>query len=148
MNSIDLEFADGTYTFALPLPRIDELQRKTGIGIGGLFARVLKGCTRVRGDVVLSPGSAEFYALDLIETIRQGLIGGGKGLANGAEIKVTPGLADRLIQNYVLDRPLSDSWSMAASILGAVIVGYDPPKKDEPADEPATQTETAGSTTA
>lgn len=136
-NRIDIDFADGVYTFALPLVRIDELQRKTGVGIGALFARVLRGCTQIGDEIVMAPGQAEFYAIDLVETIRQGLIGGGTATVDGAEIKVTPGLAERLIQNYVLDRPLSDSWSMAASILGAVIVGYSPPKKDEPAVERA-----------
>lgn len=129
-NHIDLDFADGLYTFALPAPRLAELQTKTGIGIGGLFARVLKGCARIGNEVVLVPDQAEFYAVDLIETIRQGLIGGGKGIVSGEEVKVTPALADRLIQNYVADRPLSDSWSLSASILGACVVGYDPPKKD------------------
>ncbi len=136
-NTVDLDFADGRYTFALPLARIDELQRKTGVGIGALFARVLKGCHQVGAEIVIAPGHGEFYALDLIETIRQGLIGGNHGVVNGAEVKVTPTLVNSLIQNYVLEHPLSDSWSLAASILGAVIVGYDPPKKDEPATERA-----------
>jgi hypothetical protein len=139
-NTIELEFADGVYTFALPLPRIDELQRKTGIGIGALFSRVLKGCARIGDEIVLAPGTAEFYAEDLVETVKQGLIGGGKGIVNGEEIRVTPVIANRLIDNYVLINPLSDCWSVAASILGAVIVGYDPPKKDEPAKERAKET--------
>lgn len=132
-NTIELEFGDGQYIFALPLVQINELQRKTGIGIGGLFARVLKGCLRNGNDIVLAPGQAEFYALDIIETVRHGLLGGGKGLVNGEEVEVTPMLANSLVDTYVLGRPLSDSWSMAASILGACIVGYDPPKKAEPA---------------
>lgn len=152
-NTIDLEFADGEYTFALPLERIDELQIKCGIGIGGLYARVIKGFVRdpVTGQVMTAPGAAEFYALDLIETLRQGLIGGGKGIVNGAEVKVTPQVANQLLRNYVLDRPLNESWSMAAAILGACIIGYDPPKKDEPPVEGATgetTTERDASTTA
>jgi hypothetical protein len=145
-NTIELEFADGSYTFALPLPQINELQRKCGIGIGGLFGRVLKGCHQVGDDVILAPGQAEFYALDIIETVRHALIGGGKGTVNGEEVKVTPMLANRLVDTYVMGRPLSDSWSMAASILGAVIVGYDPPKKDQPAQERAAE-KTGTSTT-
>lgn len=136
-NSIDLEFADGAYAFALPLERIDELQRKTGTGIGGLFARVIKGANQIGDDIVLAPGSAEFYALDLIETIRQGLIGGGKGVVDGAEIKVSPVLANRLITNYVLSRPLSEAWEIAVSILGAVIVGYEPVEGKKKASQPA-----------
>lgn len=150
-NFIDLEFGDGTYKFALPLPQINELQRKAGVGIGGLFSRVLKGCTRIGDDVVLAPAVAEFYALDLIETIRHALVGGGKGIVNGEEVKVTPQLANRLIDTYVLSSALSDSWSLAASILGAVVVGYSPPehkKKDgsETAPKPK-RGRKAGSTT-
>lgn len=131
-NSIELDFADGSYTFALPLERIDELQRKTGTGIGAIFARVIKGANMIGDDIVLAPASAEFYALDLIETIRQGLIGGGKGVVDGKEIAVTPVLAQRLVANYVLNRPLSEAWELAVSILGAVIVGYDDGKKKAP----------------
>jgi hypothetical protein len=150
-NTVDLDFGDGSYTFALPLPQIAELQRKTGAGIGALFARVIKGAYQVRGEVQLDPGSAQFYALDVIETIRHGLIGGGKGMVNGEETKVDPQLANRLVDTYVLGYPLADSWSKAASILGACIVGYDPPKKDPPANERAPakpRRKKAGSTTA
>lgn len=155
-NRITLAFADGEYEFALPLPRIDELQRKTGVGIGALFARVMKGCMLVKNenggeDILFAPATAEFYAIDLIESVRQGLIGGGKGLVNGEEIAVTPAIADRLITNYVLDRPLQDSWSLAGAILGACIMGYQPLKKAEPAKERAPRKpakKKAGSTTA
>lgn len=150
-NTIDLEFADGEYTFALPLPHIAELQRKTGAGIGALFARVLKGCVQVGGEVMLNPHTAEFYALDIVETLRHGLIGGGKGIVSGEEVVVTPTLATKLIDTYVLGVPLNVSWSKAASILIACVVGYDPPKKDEPATARATakpKTKKAGSTTA
>ena len=98
-STIDLEFADGEYHFALPLERIEELQRKCSIGIGGLFARLLKGCQKhpLTGQVVVNPSAGEFYAIDIIETLRQGLIGGGRGVASGAEIKVTPHVANQLI---------------------------------------------------
>lgn len=146
-NSLDIEFADGEYFFALPIARIQELQTKCGIGIGALFARVLRGCVPIDGQIMLTPGLAEFYATDIVETIRQGLIGGGRGVVNGEEVKVTPPLANRLIEAYVLDRPLIESWSLAASILAACIVGYDPPKKDAPATERANPTPKEDSTT-
>lgn len=132
-NSIELEFGDGQYLFALPLPQIAELQRKTEAGIGKLYARLLKGAGRIGGEIVLQPGQAEFYALDIVETVRHGLIGGGKGVVNGEEIKVTPMIANRLVDAYVLGRPLADSWSVAVSALIGCIVGYEPPKKAEPA---------------
>ena len=132
-NSIELEFADGQYLFALPLKQIDELQRKTGIGIGGLLQRVMKGCTAAEGKIWGNPMLAEFYALDLVETIRQGLIGGNHGVVDGSEIAVPPLLANKLIDNYVANQPLSQSWNIAAAVLGAAVMGYDPPKKGEPA---------------
>lgn len=145
-NTIELEFADGKYLFALPLAQINELQRKCGIGIGGLYARVLKGFAVVGDNVILAPGQAEFYALDIVETVRHGLIGGGTGLVNGEEVTVTPFVANRLVDAYVLTRPYNDSWSLAGTILGVCILGYDPPKKDQPAKERATKK--AASTTA
>jgi hypothetical protein len=148
-TSIDLLFGDGSYTFALPLPQINELQRKCDIGIGGLFGRVTKGCfvDPGSGDVFIDAKAGEFYALDIIETIRHGLIGGGKGIVNEEEVLVTPQIANRLVDTYVLGNPIKPNWERSVSILGACILGYDPPKKDEPAPERATET-TDTSTTA
>lgn len=146
-NTIELEFGDGQYLFALPLAQINELQRKTDCGIGKLYARVLKGCVQMGAEFVLVPGQAEFFALDLVETVRHGLIGGGKGTVNDEEIKVTPLIANRLVDTYVLGAPFKDSWSVAATVLGVCIQGYDPPKKDAPAAERAKpKSRTAGST--
>lgn len=138
-NTIDLKFADGEYTFALPIPRLEELQRKTGIGIGGLFSRLLKGVEQVNvggipelGVMSYDLSKAEFYALDVVETIRQGLIGGASGVVNGSEVTVTPAIADTLLKSYVLECPLYQGWSVAVAILAGCIMGYDPPKKDQP----------------
>jgi hypothetical protein len=149
-SSIELEFGDGLYTFALPLAQIAELQKKTGIGIGGLFGRVTKGCfvNPGSGEVHVDAKLGEFYALDLIETLRHGLIGGSKGVVNGEEVKVTPEMATRLIDTYVMGQPLIRAWNLAVSVLGATIVGYDPPKKDQPPLEGAADEQTATSTTA
>jgi hypothetical protein len=149
-NSIELAFGDGTYVFALPLAQIAELQRKTGTGIGGLYARLIKGCIPIDGKFALNPGMAEFFALDVVETIRHGLIGGGKGEVNGEEVEVTPVMASKLIDAYVVPRPFVESWKVAATVIGACILGYDPPKKVEPAAKraPAKRArKKAGSTT-
>lgn len=140
-TTIDLEFADGEYTFALPLAQIDELQRKTGAGIGELFARVVKGASQIGEEVILAPGSAQFYAHDLIETVRQGLIGGKKGMVDGIEVKVSPALANKLIATYVLNEPLVKAWELAVSILGACIMGYSPPGESGPPNEAGSQTD-------
>jgi hypothetical protein len=142
-NSIELDFADGRYRFFLPVPHIQELQRKCDIGIGGLHARVLKGrvprLNEETGQVelALDPAAAEFHILDIIETIRHGLIGGNWGLVNDKEIEVSEGLANRLVATYVAGKPLHKHWSLAASVLIACIHGYEPPKKDEPPQEAA-----------
>jgi hypothetical protein len=151
-SSIELDFADGCYTFALPVPQIQELQRKCEIGIGQLYARVIKGnVPRIKDgtqevELIQVPAQAEFYILDIIETIRHGLIGGGKAIVNDAEIKVSEALANRLVATYVAGKPISEFWSLAASILIATVHGYEPPKKDEPAEGPAPETadQTAG----
>lgn len=132
-SSVEIEFGDGQYVCALPLVQINELQRKVGCGIGALYSRTLKGVTRVGEQTMLVPGAAEFYALDVIETVRHALIGGEKGTVNGEEVKVTPLLANRLIDTYVLGRPLVEVWNIAVTVLHACIMGYDPPKKAEPA---------------
>jgi hypothetical protein len=144
--SIELDFADGRYTCALPVPQINELQRKCEIGIGGLYQRLLKGRTPRLNDETgmlemgLNAEGAEFYIADIVETIRHGLIGGGRGEVNGAEVRVTEALANKLVATYVLGKPIYQYWSMAASILIACIYGYEPEKKDEPAQAPAAET--------
>lgn len=143
-STIDLEFADGEYTFALPLPQINELQTKCGIGIGGLYARVIKGHVLIQGELYQDPAHAEFFVQDIVETLRQGLIGGGKGMVDGAEVQVSAAVANRLIQNYVAGHPLKPFWAIAASVLTACVMGYDPPKKAGPAGKPAKPTATAG----
>lgn len=145
-TSIDLEFADGTYTFALKPHGINEMQEKCGIGIGGLFARVLQGrFVAADGMEYGSHADAAYKLVDLTETIRQGLIGGGQGEADGQEVKVTSIVANRLVENYVSNAPLAQSWALAASILSALIEGYDPPKKKEDVTEASGATD--GSTT-
>lgn len=72
--------------------------------------------------------------------IRLGLIGGGKGRVNDAPVVVDDILARNLVERYSHNAPLRRAWDLAASIMAARIEGYDPPKKAEPADEPATAT--------
>lgn len=153
-NSIELNFADGEYLFALPLPQIEELQRKTETGIGQLHARVIEGAVKGDNGIALLPNFAKFYVKDLVETIRLGLIGGGQGIVNGEEVKVSPHEANRLVEAYVVTRdgrlhcPLYDLWVMAYAILGVCVCGFDPPKKAAPAEERAKKprTKKAGST--
>lgn len=152
---IDLEWADGTYRFRLPLPQINELQRKTGKGIGLLFQSVLKGRYNLPDGTGSfgNPIEAEFHSNEIIETIRQGLIGGRKAWLDGTEKALDDPAIAALMLTYVYpERPLAECWSIAASILLACIEGYEEPdkKKEQPArvakkKKPATTTETDGS---
>jgi hypothetical protein len=145
VTSVDLPFADGVYSFRLGLAQIAELQAKCGVGIGGLYARLLRGRYLV-GDAGLGLASeAEFHLADLIEPIRQGLIGGRRGEVDGQPVEVGTIAAARLVENYLCGRdgtlhvPLREAWNLAVAILAALVEGQ-PPKKAPPAVTPADQT--------
>jgi hypothetical protein len=127
---IDLAFADGVYTFDLGLSQINEIQNKCGAGIGAIYARVLKG-RYILGEIAFgNPEEGEYRLEDLINVIRQGLIGGGKAVVDGEEMTITAHRANQLVEAYVLGsgQPLRDSWTIAAAILTARIEGYTPPE--------------------
>lgn len=125
--SVEIEFGDGTYTFALPLKMVAELQDIRKAPIGLIYARVFRG---------------EYYAEDLIETCRLGLIGGGQ--MNGARAK-------DMVDRYTDQWPMEVWLQHAMVILAACIVGYRPldagaeKKTTDDADEPTTS---RGSTSA
>jgi hypothetical protein len=87
-------FGDGEKTFALTNEMIHELERKTGIGIGALYVRVIR---------------QDFHFDDLVEIVRTGLIGGG-----------TPPIdAQGLIDAYAKTRPIVELLPLAFEILDA-----------------------------
>jgi hypothetical protein len=134
---IDLAFADGTYRCALGLGQVNEIQTKCKMGIGAIYARVLQG--RVAEDISVGhPMYAAFYQEDLVEVMRQGLIGGGQGMVDGAEVKVGPLRANELIERYFLPLPLVEQWNLAAAILYAKVEGYEEQPDAPPIDEAAT----------
>lgn len=142
---IDLQFADGTYRFALGLEQIGELQDKCKIGIGALYARVLQG--RMADDVTVGhPAYAAYHLDDVRETVRQGLIGGALAWIDGAEVKVGAMRANDLLVRYLDPLPLVEQWNLAASILHAKIDGYDGPEVVKK-KAPRKRKPTAGSTT-
>ncbi|MGK9168028.1 gene transfer agent family protein [Inquilinus limosus] len=81
---VELTWADGTYLFALKLKQIEELQRLCGAGLGEIAQRLLV--------------QRRWYAADVVETIRLGLIGGGLPAVRARE----------LVDTYVDGRPLAD----------------------------------------
>lgn len=146
--NITLPFGDGDYLFALFVPQIGELQTKCGIGIGGLFARVLRGRYVLNdGRNVGMPTEGEYYLADLTETIRLALIGGNSGVVDGETVKVDPVRAKQLVEAYVFPaRPLDEAWTLAAAILSALINGYQPGAEGAELDKKKADGETAGLT--
>lgn len=92
--AIETEFGDGTYTFRLGLDEIEELERKRDLSIFTILRR-------------LKPEIREPRLLDISETIRLGLIGGG----------MTPVDALVLVRKYVDRRPIDESRDVALAIV-------------------------------
>ena len=111
LNSVDLDFADGVYTFRLNLPQIRCVEAEAKCGIGEVALNLFQG--HWRADVV-------------IEIIRQGLMGGEAGIVNGEGIAVPTYKANELVHNYVINKPLNQAASLAQAIISAALVGYEP----------------------
>ncbi len=101
--SVVLEWADGSFTFALPLAQLEELQTICDAGPMLIAQRLEHGLWT----------SKEVY-----HTLRLGLIGGG----------MAPADALRKTRLYVLERPWLENVLPALTVLQAVLVG----KPDEP----------------
>lgn len=91
-------FGDGEKTFALTTPMIQELERKTGHGIGLIFRRIQQH---------------QFSLQDISEVIRLGLIGGG----------TKPAIADAMVKTYVDGQPLVESMEIALDVIAARFLG-------------------------
>lgn len=138
-TALELLFADGEYLFDLKLPQLAELQEKRG-PVFEVYGRITQGCyvDPGTGQTYADTTKAGAYAEDLFETIRLGLIGGGRGMVDGREIDVTPLTAKALVERYCHPRPLKESWAVARAVVLAKIEGYEP-KKEEPAKAPAAE---------
>jgi hypothetical protein len=101
--SVDLEWADGSYSFCLPLAQLEELQTLCDAGPLVIAQRLESGLWTHK---------------EVYHTLRLGLIGGG----------MPPGDALRKTRLYVLDRPWLENVMPALAVMQAVLVG----KKDEP----------------
>ncbi|MCD2185231.1 gene transfer agent family protein [Rhizobium sp. GN54] len=91
-------FGDADRAFALPAEMIAELERKTGRGIGGLSRDLIRG---------------EFRHVEVLETIRLALIGGGEA----------PEAAAALIAAYAANAPVMTTYPLAVAILETVYFG-------------------------
>lgn len=99
-GEITTDWADGTYTFRLTVAGAIELEQKCDAPIAVISARLQSGAYRVS---------------DLRETIRLGLIGGGK----------SPVEALTVVRNYVDERPLAESWAVARLVMGGLMFGFE-----------------------
>lgn len=143
---IDLKFADGTYRFALGLAQIHELQTKCGVGIGALYSRVIQG--RLEGDVSVGhPAFGAYHIDDLVETVRQGLIGGKEGEVDGQKVEVGALRANELVERYLTPMPLVEQWNLAAAILYALVEGYTPDDKKKAGRPPKASAKSKGGST-
>lgn len=145
----DIEFGNGRYRAALGLEQIKELERLCNAGLGEIFARTSKGRYGFL-DGEIYPEAAEYRFPELIEVIRQALIGGGVGVVDGQDVKVPDFRANELVQAYLLglhDQRMAVTriWALAYQILHALVNGYVPPKPKKKA--PVTKrTRKSGST--
>lgn len=101
--SIEMEWADGSYTFALPLAQLEELQTICDAGPLEIQRRLEEG---------------RWTSKEVYHTLRLGLIGGG----------MKPEDALRKTKLYVLGQPWLGNVFPAHSVIQAVLVG----KPDEP----------------
>ncbi|WP_454914983.1 gene transfer agent family protein [Xanthobacter sediminis] len=112
---VTIPWGDGDHVFRLALEHLLELQEKTDAGPVELLLRIKGQGWRVQ---------------DLRETIRLGLIGGGK----------TPTEALVLVGRYVDRRPLLESVPVALEIITAALV-----TPDDAPGKPAAEMETGAS---
>lgn len=130
-TEIALPFADGEYLFKLPIKRIVEIEAKSG-PIDLVKHRLMAGGWSIH---------------DVVETIRQALIGGGKGWVNGVAVEVTALRANSLIDNYVDGQAIAEHHLTAKAIIAALYVGYTPPsvKKKAPVKRASRKRSTSAS---
>lgn len=113
---------EGEYLFRLGIGQLRKLQEQTDFGPWELFKRLSQGRWRVD---------------DVRETIRQGLVGGGKLVTSSGTIDDVR--INRLIRNYVDERPWLPNVAIAASILNAAVIGPEDdliPKSEEAETRP------------
>lgn len=111
---VTLEWADGSYDFKLPWAACTEIERKSDAGIQAVYERVMVG---------------QSHLADVVETIRQGLLGGNGGEVDGEPVECKPVVVNRLIERYVTGpdaRPFAESWTLARTILHTFMQGYEP----------------------
>lgn len=128
-REIELEFADGSYLFSLPVEQLAELQRTRGWPV-----RWGDGSEAIRpkpfGLIWREHTTGDYDPLDSREIFRLALIGGGRGIVGGQEVKVGSLRALEMTQRYFDPMPAEEQWQFAVSILVAVAQGFQPPEEE------------------
>ncbi|AZN72011.1 gene transfer agent family protein [Georhizobium profundi] len=96
--TVELTWADGDYTFRLGWGELVRLQEACDAGPYFVLGRLQDGTWRMQ---------------DISETLRLGLIGGGKAPAD----------ATKLVKAWVQDRPPMENLAFAQGVLGAALMG-------------------------
>jgi hypothetical protein len=117
MRGIDLSWAGGEHTFALPIDLLRALQERCDAGPEFVRTRL---------------ATKQWHVDDVVSTIRLGLEGGGLDKQE----------ARKLVRLFVEDRPLADSVLTAYAILTHAIYGSGTESGDAPPGEPQAATET------
>jgi hypothetical protein len=131
-SGIRIKFANGTYLFRLLWPQLLELERNCG--------RVDKDGSRIAKSVFTifnEMAAMSANAIDIKETIRLGLIGGGEAIVDGQPITVGALTAAQLTEDYIF--PLNDARMVAEAILYETIAGVELKKKTQATDKPKTK---------
>jgi hypothetical protein len=126
-TDVELEWADGTYLFRLPLTGIQEIQEKSKAGFGDVYGRVMAGQYETKdGSNFGMPFEAKWYIEDLHNIIRLGLIGGNHGLVDGQSVEVSAIQARKLVERYCYPAAsLKADWNLAAAIIYASVEGIE-----------------------
>ena len=95
---IELDFADGTYSFRLAWGELEQLQEACDAGPLVILNRLQDGTWKVG---------------DIAHTLRLGLIGGG----------MAPAEALKLVRTYVQSRPPGENLLFAQVVLGVAVQG-------------------------
>ena len=108
-------FGDGEKVFTFPTrDLIEELERKTGHGIGALFRRFR---------------TSEYSFSEIIHVLRLGLIGGG----------TAPPEADQLVAIYCMGRPMAETFAVADGVITALFFGNAEPEPEDDFDAPLSE---------
>lgn len=97
---VSIDWADGTYLFRLTVPCTIELEQKCDAPFTVIHNRLATNAYKI---------------LDVRETVRLGLIGGG----------MAPPKALDLVRKYVDERPIAENSSVARAILLGLLFGFE-----------------------